>query len=527
MVLYDTKDAILTNIAQRFEKRLKVPVDVTLKIDDRLGEYDGAIKDGVISAGSYGQLLDTAGRFLRNPAIENETFHSFKEMSGMYFATHNKNFMDDAPIDAVCEYIDDLAFWGMNVFNLWFDLHDYRSMDEGKEQVNRLKKMIAHANSIGVKVVMTSLGNEAFKDSPEHLRADWTGGHDGYTKDLCDHYHVEICPSKPGGMEQIKQYRREMLEAFKDVTIDYLATGAYDEGGCTCSACAPWGGNGYLRCCEEMISLYKEYFPNIEVIIGLWGVSRFRNDDDEFIEIQKAFDEGRLSACKYFNYELMDDSDYPFKTGLPRPLLGFPEISMRCAWPWGGYGANPMPKFLDEMWQNASPYTAGGYPYSEGIYEDINKVIMLRKYRDNQKAEDTIREYLTYEFGITGAMLDKAAKAVMDMEETLERGLDRPNHRYPIYHPEKAEAIEQAMQEVSDSLPESVRESVKWQVLYLRAKIDGELVRNDCRRNDKVKTYFKKLIRVSQIEDGHECIMPDAEEYEEGRFTWVKLFCKD
>ena len=186
-----------------------------------------------------------------------------------------------------------------------------------------------------------------------------------------------------------------------------------------------------------------------------------------------------------------------------------------------------MPKFLDEMWQNASPYTAGGYPYSEGIYEDINKVIMLRKYRDNQKAEDTIREYLTYEFGITGAMLDKAAKAVMDMEETLERGLDRPNHRYPIYHPEKAEAIEQAMQEVSDSLPESVRESVKWQVLYLRAKIDGELVRNDCRRNDKVKTYFKKLIRVSQIEDGHECIMPDAEEYEEGRFTWVKLFCKD
>ena len=59
MVLYDTKDAILTNIAQRFEKRLKVPVDVTLKIDDRLGEYDGAIKDGVISAGSLVHHLDT------------------------------------------------------------------------------------------------------------------------------------------------------------------------------------------------------------------------------------------------------------------------------------------------------------------------------------------------------------------------------------------------------------------------------------------------------------------------------------
>ena len=525
MVIFDKTDKILTNIAERFEKRLKVSTDVTLKIDKSLGEYEGKIQDGVISAGSYGQLLDIAGRYLRNPDIENGTFRSHKELCGMYFATHNKNFMDDAPIEKVCDYIDDMAFWGMNAFKVWLDMHNYKNMEEAKDQVKRLKQMIAHANSIGVKIIMSNLSNEAFADSPEHLRADWTGGHDGYTKDLTDHYHLEICPSKPGGMEQIKAYRREFLESFKDVKIDYITIGAYDEGGCSCPDCAPWGGNGYLRCAEEILALYNEYFTDVKAIFGLWGVSRFRDDDDEFIEMKKEFAKGKFPECAYFSYEPIGDSDYPFEEGMPRPIVGFPEISMYGAWPWGGYGANPMPKRLDEIWNDYGDKLEGGYPYSEGIYEDLNKVIMLRKYRENKSSEETIKEYLAYEFGLTGEMLEKAKNAIFDMEDTLERGLDRPNHRYPLYHPEKAEQIEKAMEEVSQSLPEEIRESVKWQVLYLRAKIDGELVRNDFTRNDKVKEYFNKLIEISDIKNGAEWIMPDVKEYVEGEFKWVKLFC--
>lgn len=42
---------------------------------------------------------------------------------------------------------------------------------------------------------------------------------------------------------------------------------------------------------------------------------------------------------------------------------------------------------------------AGGAPYSEGIYEDVNKAIVAGFYWDpDRKAEETVREYVSFEF---------------------------------------------------------------------------------------------------------------------------------
>ena len=57
------------------------------------------------------------------------------------------------------------------------------------------------------------------------------------------------------------------------------------------------------------------------------------------------------------------------------PLLNFPDISMYGQNPWGGYGANPHPGRLQQRWDETKKKLSGGFPYSEGIYEDINKVI--------------------------------------------------------------------------------------------------------------------------------------------------------
>ena len=69
MITYNKADKTLENIARIAGKRLDDKYDITLKIDDSLEELEGKIEDGVISAGSYSELLNTLGRFVRNPKI--------------------------------------------------------------------------------------------------------------------------------------------------------------------------------------------------------------------------------------------------------------------------------------------------------------------------------------------------------------------------------------------------------------------------------------------------------------------------
>ena len=383
----------------------------------------------------------------------------------------------------------------------------------GKKYVERLSKLLKYAKSIGVKTSFTAIVNEAFSNSPVELRADWTGGHDGYKIDLCGHYHIEICPSKPGGIEKILEYRREYLEAFRDVEPDYFLLFPYDQGGCTCPDCAPWGGNGYIRCCEAIIPLLKEYWPNVKPILCTWYFAHFYNDVSEFELLKKAIEDGKFADCPYLMAEPYSHK-YAFENDMLKPLIGFPEISMCNVTPWGGYGAAPIPKRLQKIFDRDGDKLEGGTPYCEGFFEDINKVIMLRFYRDDQSASDTIKEYLTYEFGLTGEILERVHDAIFDMDDTLWRGWD-PGHRYPISHPEKVFDIEKAILDAHAILPENIKNSKKWLLIYYRAVIDAELARNNFSRNEKVLQYFKEMISIYHLEKAGFHVKPDIIEDED------------
>jgi hypothetical protein len=75
------------------------------------------------------------------------------------------------------------------------------------------------------------------------------------------------------------------------------------------------------------------------------------------------------------------------------------EISMNRMLPWGGYGANPSPARLQGEFER-NPNVAGLRPYSEGIYEDMNKVVALGMLRDPSKtALDMVGDYAARYFG--------------------------------------------------------------------------------------------------------------------------------
>lgn len=513
MIFFNKYDEILFNISKIIEKRIRRDVDITLKIDTEMDEFSGKIEGSVITAGSYAMLLEIAGRFIRKDNISDGAVYSHKKFCGIYLATHNKNYYELAPIDELLEYLDDLALWGMNVLMLWYATRHYKKVDEGLELAERYKTIFRHMKSIGIKTAMCILANEPLSETPKELLADWTAGHDGYIRNLNAHYHLEICPSVPGGMEKILEIRRDYCELFKDAPIDYFQISGYDQGGCTCGKCAPWGSNGFLRACEAIVPLLKEYFPKAEIILNLWLFGQFRDDNEaEIAGVKQALLDGRFKECTYINAE-QEYLRYPFENIMPRPLIGFPEISMTKTIPWGGYGTNPIPSFLQKLWDKGGDKLEGGTPYCEGFYEDINKIIMLRLYRENMRAEDSIREYLRYEFGLENEMLSRVQKAVMAMEETLYRDFE-PGHRYPVKNPDKIPMIEEIILEADKTLPEEIRNGKKWQAIYLRAIIDGELYRNDFKRNEKVMQYFMKLIKLYYLENTIFNLKPDIVEDE-------------
>jgi hypothetical protein len=311
MIIYNRDDKILSNISKLLEKRFPSDAELEISVDFSMDEKTAVYEIGKITAGSHWKVLELAGRLLRNPNLAPGEYKTEKDVCGMYFASHNKNYYETAPLDEIYAYIDDLALWGMNTVKLWFDLYFFENMQDGAEYAKKLKAIFKHAKSIGIKVITTTIANEAFHNSPKELRADWTCGHDGYIYNLNDHYHVELCPSIPDGLEKILEYRKEFLETFKDVEFDYMEIVPYDEGGCTCKECAPWGINGFLKCCEALIPLYKSYYPNTKIIFTIWQFGTFTGTKAEFDGLKEIFAETAVGHNFSFDiYSNLSESRY-------------------------------------------------------------------------------------------------------------------------------------------------------------------------------------------------------------------------
>ena len=127
MITFDRNDKTLCRIATALEARAKNELSIELKLNVALDEFCGVLSGNVLSAGSYAQLWELAGRYLRNPLMKEGTYKSYKKMPAMYFCTHFNNYFDAAPIDEIYKYMEDLALWGMGIVRVWFDLHHFRN----------------------------------------------------------------------------------------------------------------------------------------------------------------------------------------------------------------------------------------------------------------------------------------------------------------------------------------------------------------------------------------------------------------
>jgi len=429
----------------------------------------------------YMSTFDGEGGFI--PSSTPVDFTPKDPVRGMYFATHFHNFYHNAPLEEVYSVIEDLALRGGNSLLVWFDMHHYTSMQDpaAAAQVKRLRAILAYANTVGMGGALTMLSNEGFASSPESLRAEWEA-QNGYFARPDSHYHVELCPSREGGIEEILRQRREMLEAFRDLRIDYVIYWPYDQGGCTCEKCAPWGANGFVRLLPHFKALVHEMMPNTRVIVSAWYFDRFTTGEWEGFLPQtggEVFADVPYLMSFFFRGEVPDCVRAYADTPTAIPQISFPEISMYSCVPWGGYGASVLTDFLETTNQKTATLYRGGYPYSEGIFEDANKFIQLGLFSGEfAHAADALRKYVRFTFCCEDeALFDSIRRTETALARTRTR--TEEGIRVTIANTSDVDFVWETMERYNASLPKSVTQSQAFRLFYLRALIDREIARND------------------------------------------------
>ena len=432
--------------------------------------------DGVavrIAGGSPLGLLYGVGKFLRTsgydgtfrPSAWRGTSAPQGTMRGIYFASHFHNWYHEASEAEVVRYTEDLALWGVNAVLVAVPFIDLRGWDDPQAEpaLAMVRKYARVTRELGLRFGIGA-NNTLFSGVPAHLRAtplpDPTKrrGNSGYP----------VCPGNPEGRAYIIDNFQRLFEQLQDVGLDFLVHWPYDEGGCACEKCLPWGSNGFLSLSRALTELGQSYFPGLQTVLSTWMFDTPPEGEWQGLADALQREPG------WVNYILADSHEdfprYPLDVGVPGnlPLLNFPEISMWGNWPWGGMGANPLPSRFQRLWNQVKHKVQGGFPYSEGIYEDINKVVAAQFYWDrDQSAQTTLEEYIAYEFG-AGVTPDLLA-----LIDSLETAATRAQQQQPVSAQDARNACLLA-ERVNQRLPAWARQNWRWEILRLRAVLDRE-----------------------------------------------------
>ncbi|MCE5323736.1 glycoside hydrolase family 20 zincin-like fold domain-containing protein [bacterium] len=463
-----------------------------------------APNDGIKIVGSDGRgLLYGVGKFLRTSSFDNgfvpSTWRGSSspdcDIRGIYMAVHFNNFYEAAPADEVELYLQELALWGANSIAFHFPPQQFDGFNDpaAKCNIEKIRVLMQTAKRLGLDVGLIECPNIGFRNAPKEYY------YQPFPDDLNKRGSLGtlLCPSIPESRKYLLKLWDGLTDEFLDIGLDFFVSWPYDEGGCGCDMCWPWGTKGFLDISKDVSGIVRSKFAGAKFILSTWLYDT--PDAGEWEGLSRS-----MADDKWVDYIMADAHEdfprYPLDHPVPGnlSLINFPEISMWGQGPWGGYGANPLPARFQRLWSQASDKLAGGFPYSEGIFEDINKVICLQLYWDkDRQADNIIREYISSQF--SPGVVDKASEAIDILES---------NHCREQIGENSAKAWE-LIKEADDSLCGDIRNSWRWRIIYLRALIDYEMFKTGGRLcGSTLKNSFAELTDIYYAQEAFGVVHP-------------------
>src|ERR1039458_2182383 len=130
----------------------------------------------------------------------------------------------------------------------------------------------------------------------------------------------------------------------------------------------------------------------------------------------------------------------------------------------GGGGANPLPAHHQEIWNVGKDSLAGGFLYSEGIFEDLNKVLYAQFYWQKGRPVGSIMdEYIAYEF--SPKVVAPVRRAIEILETNFPRrdeNIDKGEPRFVMEHSSGIEEALNLIRQADNQLPSWARASWRW-----------------------------------------------------------------
>ena len=454
------------------------PIEIALNINPELGAAESyqIVKQeerwNVVGSDEIG-LFYGIGKFLHtatwteNEIIPVETdgvISPKSDFRAIYFAVHFYNWYQMAPTEELERYVEDLLLYGYNTIVCIIPVVNITTFEDElfTKTVEKTKAIYQLAKKYGMRTGFIVNPNQGIKSTPQEFAADVSFDPEGKVR---PHFGVNVCPEKPGALEHLKWVWNSMLEQYKEIGLDYLLTWPYDEGGCGCEACKPWGADGY---CDLVIALRDEaqkLYPDVKFVVSTW-LFDMPEDQGEYEGFYQRL-QGDMSWVDYIMVDNLNQfPQYPLEHEVIKPIVNFPEISMWKHWPWGGKGANPLPKRFQDLWDKTKHIVTGGMPYSEGMFEDMLKVQCVGYYWDPERCyRDILSEYVNYEFsGEKKEEILEIIDALEDCHLALAEKVE-PDA-------EKIFKAAQMAREIDAVLSERAKNSWRWRILFIRTQLD-------------------------------------------------------
>jgi hypothetical protein len=158
---------------------------------------------------------------------------------------------------------------------------------------------------------------------------------------------------------------------------------------------------------------------------------------------------------------------------------------------------------MQSIWDAAGDLFSGGFPYSEGIYEDMNKAICFSLYWNRQlSADDAVKAYIAYEY--SPLFVEDIFHAVKRMQSTYLRRLEGATGKAPageharfvIPYTDGIEECWEILSRVDGQLEPRIRKAWRWRVLYLRGLIDYELLKHQFQVSERCEEALAELERM-------------------------------
>ena len=458
---------------------IKFLVDQSVPAEGFCLEENG--KNGIIIKGAdFLALMYGSGQLLHKSTYTSDGFvptswrglsvpQSRKRM--IFFAQHFHNWYQRCTAEEIREHIEDLTLWGINGVVSVFSCLNLTGWDDPglSELVALFHKTLGAARELGLKIGI-EYSNVDFMIPRPDIRAD--------KKYLLSQTGNLICPSTEKGFA----YYQQMLEKILDYTdvlggLDFITLWSYDEGGCCCDKCWPWGGRGFYNMAHRISKYIRGRYPHIEIWLATWYLGRRPEQAEEWPMLYQRLQEDAAKGDTWVDYLLLETRDdypavfYPAEHGQPTEhtkLLTFPDVSMTGITPWGGFGAICTPRLMRRQEQPFARHCDGGYLYTEGIFDDINKVYNLNLYWDRNRTDrEILTDYCNYEY--EGIKPDDFIQLI----GYIESGHLCTNRfdRRPADLADCDGAWELA-QKMNESASQRTEKYWRWRILYIRAYLD-------------------------------------------------------